>query len=106
MSPLGSGWVLKPPGTSTGVPSKVVHGFQSLYWKPKNDLAPPRPTTSTPKRRLQSGAISPSIWYASVTLTGVPGGSSFNAWRSLYTLLTCIPVTALAPRSKGTRSGC
>ena len=34
MSPLGSGSVLKPPGTSTGVPSKVVHGFQSSFSKP------------------------------------------------------------------------
>ena len=34
MSPLGSGSVLKPPGTSTGVPSKVVHGFQPSFSKP------------------------------------------------------------------------
>ena len=36
MSPLGSGSVLKPPGTSTGVPSKMVHGFQSLFSKPNS----------------------------------------------------------------------
>src|SRR5665213_545816 len=41
-----------------------------------------------------------------MTLTGVPGGSSPSAWRSLYTELTCIPVTRLPPRSSGTRSGC
>ena len=34
MSPLGSGSVLKPSGTSTGVPSKVVHGFQPSFSKP------------------------------------------------------------------------
>ena len=40
MSPLGSGSVLKPPGTSTGVPSKVVHGFQSSFSKPNMRLRP------------------------------------------------------------------
>ena len=38
--------------------------------------------------------------------TGVPGLSSPNAWRSRTTLLTCMPVTGLPPRSSGTRSGC
>ena len=55
MSPLGSGSVLKPPGTSTGVPSKVVHGFQSSFAKPNMCPRPPRPTTSTPRASMQIG---------------------------------------------------
>ena len=64
------------------------------------------PTTSTPSASIKSGAISPNIWYGSTTLTGAAGGSSLSACRNWHTELTCIPVTALAPRSKGTRSGC
>ena len=33
--------MLKPPGTSTGVPSKVVHGFQSSFRKPNTFVEPP-----------------------------------------------------------------
>ena len=83
MSPLASGTVLNRSGTSTGVPSKVVQGFQPAFSKPNMFRRPPRGTTSTPRASCRSGAISPSIWYGSTTLTGVPGGSSSNAWRSL-----------------------
>ena len=83
MSPLGSGSVLKPPGTSTGVPSKVVHGFQSLFSKPNIVLGLLNPTTSTPSASCRSGAISPVIEYESTTFTGSPGLSNLNAWRSL-----------------------
>jgi len=81
-SPLGSGVVLKPLGTSTGVPSNVVHGFQPSFLKPNIVAGAPSGTTSTPNAAIKSGAISPNIWYGSTTLTGVPGASRPNACRS------------------------
>ena len=82
MSPLGCGSVLNAPGTNSGVPSKNVHGFQPLLANPNMFFVPARPTTSTPRASIRSGAISPSIWYGSTTFTGVPGRSSPNACRN------------------------
>ena len=39
MSPFGSGSVLKPPGTSTGVPSKVVQRLPVLVLEAEHVLA-------------------------------------------------------------------
>ena len=55
MSPLGSGWVLKPPGTSTGVPSKVVHGFQSLVLEAEERLGAAQADHVHAQRLLQVG---------------------------------------------------
>ena len=82
MSPFSSGSVLKSPGTSTGVPPKVVQGFQSSWAKPKKLAGGPTPRMSTPSASIRSGSISPSIWKGSETFTGVPGGSRPSAWRS------------------------
>jgi len=40
-----------------------------------------------------------------ITFTGVPGSSRPSSWRTWYTTLTCMPVTAVDPKSTGTRSG-
>ena len=74
--------MVKPSGTSTGVPSNVVQGFQPSFLKPNIVVGAPSGTTSTPSAAIKSGAISPNIWYGSMTFTGVPGASSPSAWRS------------------------
>ena len=55
MSPLGSGSVLKPPGTSTGVPSKVVHGFQSLFCEAEDGVRAAQPDHVHAQGVLQVG---------------------------------------------------
>jgi hypothetical protein len=81
-SPFGSGSVLKPSGTRSGMPSKATHGFQPSFRNPNMVEVPVNGSTSTPSASTKSGPISPSIWYGSITLTGVPGASSPSACRS------------------------
>lgn len=73
MSPLGSGSVLNLAGMSTSVPSNVCQRFQPAFSKPNIFLGLGSSTTSMPSACRRSAPISPSIWYGSTTLTGVPG---------------------------------
>ena len=60
-SPFASNSVLNAPGTSTGVPSNVLHSFQSSLRNPNNVPRPHSPTVSTPKAARTSSPISPNI---------------------------------------------
>ena len=106
MSPLGSGSVLKPPGTSTGVPSKVVHGFQSSFSKPNIVAGRPGRTTSTPRASCRVGG---DLAEHLVRLDDFDRRAGRIELQGLAELVDAADVHAgdrAAPRSSGTRSGC
>ena len=105
MSPLGSGSVLKPSGTSTGVPSKVVHGFQSSFSKPNSVVGAAQADDVDAQGVDQVGRDLAEHLVRLDDLDRRAGLVEPQRLAQLVDALTCMPVTGLAPRSRGTRSG-
>ena len=97
MSPFGSGSVLKPSGTSTGVPSKNVQRLPALVPEAKQGLAAAQPDHVHPERVQQIGRDLAQHLVRLDDLHRRAGRVELQRLPQQVDRCACMPVTALAP---------
>ena len=101
MSPLGSGSVLKAAGTRTGVPSKVVQGFQPVFAKPNMFFGAGQAHHVDAQGVEQVGRDLAEHLVGLGHLDRRAGRIELQGLAQLIDALTCMPVTGAGPEVQG-----